>query len=52
MRLMKIPANRYMEWFCSISHPYFITLPKDVHIPMPREQESLDEIVVEEQGDQ
>jgi hypothetical protein len=42
----------YMMWFSSISHPYIITPPEDVHIQRPSEQEALDEIVAEEQGDQ
>jgi len=41
-----------LDTFYAISYTYIITLLKDVHITRPHKWEALDEMVVEEQGDQ
>lgn len=42
----------YIIWFYLISHPHMILPNEDVQVPRPPEQEDLDEIVVEQDGEQ
>jgi hypothetical protein len=41
----------YIRWFYAISHPCVITPSEDVHILRPPEQDALNEIAIEKQGD-
>lgn len=42
----------YIRWYFVISHPYIIRQQEDAHILRPLEQETIDELAVEEHGDQ
>jgi len=41
----------YIRWLYTISHPHLIASEEDVHIPRPAEQEALDEIATEQEGE-
>jgi len=41
----------YIRWFYLISNPRMILPDEDVQVPRPPEQEALDEIVVEQDGE-
>ena len=42
----------YIRYFYQVSHPRMILPNQEVHVSRPPEQEALDEIAVEEDGDQ
>jgi hypothetical protein len=42
----------YIRWFYPVSHPRMILPLEDVQVPRPLEQQALDEVDVEEDGDQ
>ena len=42
----------YVRWYFAISHSYIIHQQKVAHIPRLHEQETIDELAVEEHGDQ
>lgn len=44
-------AQGYIKWFYSFSHPRILLQDEDVPIPRPPEQEALDKVVAEQNGE-